>query len=179
MAELSPAGKKVLGIRTNKNTINITQAVQVHQDTQRCSKNHVKCLRYHPINVLSKLYAKRSMIVFSPVLCFFKNRAHITGVTVNDTIPEANIATIMVIENSLKTRPTCPSKKTMGINVAIKENVIDRIVKLISEAPLKAASNGPIPSSICRTTFSKNTIASSTKKPIASVKAIKDKLSSV
>ena len=40
-----------------------------------------------------------------------------------------------------------------------------------------AASNGCSPRSIRRTVFSRNTIASSTKNPIASVRAISDKLS--
>ena len=67
--------------------------------------------------------------------------------------------------------------KTSGMNTAANEMVIDMMVKLISRALLIAASNGGSPRSIRRTVFSKKTIASSTRKPMASVKAISDRLS--
>ena len=87
------------------------------------------------------------------------------------------MAMTIVIANSRKMRPTSPVIKTSGMNTAASEIVIDMIVKLISFALLMAASNGCSPRSMRRTVFSKKTIASSTRNPIASVKAINDKLS--
>ena len=63
-------------------------------------------------------------------------RAHINGVRVKETRPEARIATIMVIENSWKMRPSNPGKSTSGMNTAASESVIDRIVNEISPAVL-------------------------------------------
>ena len=74
-------------------------------------------------------------------------------------------------------RPTSPVMNTSGMNTAAREIVIDMIVKLISFALLIAASNGFSPRSIRRTVFSRKTIASSTRKPIASVNAINERLS--
>ncbi|MND08866.1 hypothetical protein D3C83_317920 [compost metagenome] len=63
------------------------------------------------------------------------------------------------------------------MNTAASEIVIDKIVKLISLALLMAAVKGCSPRSMRRTVFSKKTIASSTRNPIARVKAIKERLS--
>ncbi len=82
-----------------------------------------------------------------------------------------------MIANSRKTRPTNPDMKTSGMKTAASEMVIDMIVKLISFALLMEASNGCSPRSIRRTVFSKKTIASSTRNPMARVSAISDKLS--
>ena len=101
----------------------------------------------------------------------------ISGVSVSETIPLAKMEITMVIENSRKMRPTRPPMNTRGINTAASESVMVRIVKLISFAEFKEASSADWPSSIRRTVFSKNTMASSTRKPIAKVKAISDKLS--
>ncbi len=104
-------------------------------------------------------------------------REHIIGVSVSETIPDAKIDTMIVIANSRKIRPTSPGINTSGRNTAASEIVIDKIVKLICLALLIDASSGPSPCSIRLTVFSKNTIASSTRNPIASVSAISDKLS--
>jgi len=88
------------------------------------------------------------------------------------------IATTMVTANSRKMRPISPAMKTSGRNTEASDSVIERIVKLISLALLTAAFiGGSLKCSIRRTVFSRNTIASSTRKPIASVKAINDRLS--
>ena len=79
--------------------------------------------------------------------------------------------------NSRKMRPTSPRMKTSGMNTAASEMVIERIVKLISLALLSAASSAFSPRSMRRTVFSRNTIASSTRKPMASVSAISERLS--
>jgi hypothetical protein len=105
------------------------------------------------------------------------SRAHISGVSVRETRPDAMIATTMVIANSRKILPTSPGMNTSGMNTAAREMVIDKIVKLISLALWMVASSAPSPCSMRRTVFSRNTIASSTKKPIASVSAISERLS--
>ncbi len=63
------------------------------------------------------------------------------------------------------------------MNTAASETVIERIVKATSFDPANAASIGDFPISMCRTMFSSITMASSTTKPTASVKAISDRLS--
>ena len=57
------------------------------------------------------------------------------------------------------------------MNTAIREKVMEMMVKPISRAPLRAASNGRIPPSMWRTMFSSMTMASSTTKPTDSVSA--------
>ena len=105
------------------------------------------------------------------------NLEHIKGVSVSDTMPLAKMDTMMVIENSRKIRPTKPLMKTKGIKTAASEMVMARIVKLISRAETNVASSAAWPSSISRTVFSRKTIASSTRNPIASVNAISERLS--
>jgi len=62
------------------------------------------------------------------------------GVRVTETRPEIKIATMMTSENSCSSRPIMPDIKTMGINTAASETVMDRMVKPISDEPLSAAS---------------------------------------
>jgi hypothetical protein len=64
-----------------------------------------------------------------------------------------------------------------GISTATSETEIDMMVKPISAEPLSAAPKGFSPSSMWRVMFSSITIASSTTKPTAMVKAISDRLS--
>ena len=63
------------------------------------------------------------------------------------------------------------------MNTATREMLIDSTVKPISRAPVIAASSGRMPCSRWRMTFSTTTIASSTTKPVATVRAISDRLS--
>ena len=56
---------------------------------------------------------------------------------------------------------------------------METMVKPISRAPSRAASIRPFPSSMWRTMFSSITMASSTTKPTARVRAIRERLSSV
>jgi hypothetical protein len=62
------------------------------------------------------------------------------------------------------------------MNTAISDRLIDRTVNPTSRAPISAALNGATPSSMCRDTFSRTTIASSTTKPVAIVSAIRERL---
>ena len=70
-----------------------------------------------------------------------------------------------------------PPISSRGMNTAVSDSVIERIVNPISRAPSSAASIGRFPFSMCRTMFSSITIASSTTNPTASVSAISDRLS--
>ena len=70
---------------------------------------------------------------------------HISGVSVSETIPLAKMATMIVIANSRKMRPTSPVMNTSGINTAASEIVMARIVKLISLAEFSVASSALCP----------------------------------
>ncbi len=63
------------------------------------------------------------------------------------------------------------------MKTAVRESVIETIVKPISFVPFRAASKGFSPISMCRTMFSSTTMASSTTNPTESVSAISDRLS--
>ena len=54
---------------------------------------------------------------------------------------------------------------------------MDRTVKPISRAPVMAASIGGMPASRWRITFSTTTMASSTTNPVATVRAMSERLS--
>src|SRR4030042_1371198 len=69
--------------------------------------------------------------------------------------------------------------KRTGIKTATRESVMDTIVKPISLDPLNAAWRGFSPVSMCRTIFSSITMASSTTKPAESVKAMRERLSTL
>ncbi len=83
----------------------------------------------------------------------------------------------MVIENSRKMRPISPLMNTSGMNTAASESVIAMMVKLISLADSSDASNGAHAVFHQATVFSRNTMASSTRKPMARVSAISERLS--
>jgi len=104
-------------------------------------------------------------------------REHIIGVRVSETSIETRIVTDTVIPNSRNRRPTIPPIKNNGMNTAMSDRLIDKIVKPISPAPFIAAAVGLSPSSRWRSMFSSMTIASSTTKPTAIVSAISDRLS--
>ena len=107
-----------------------------------------------------------------------RNRiAHIIGVVVREMTMEIRIATESVTANSRKSRPTMPPMRRIGMKTATSETLIENTVKAISRAPRRAASSGEAPSSRCRVMFSITTIASSTTKPVAIVRAISDRLS--
>ncbi len=114
---------------------------------------------------------RSTMFCLSPSRCECRTRAHSIGVSVSETKPDTMIATATVTANSRNTRPTMPPISSTGMNTAMSENVIEMMVKPISRAPLRAASNGRIPPSTWRTMFSSITIASSTTKPTDSVSA--------
>ena len=78
--------------------------------------------------------ARSTQFCLMPCPRGFSRRAHISGVSVSETRPEAMIETTMVIANSRKMRPTSPDMNTSGKNTAASDTVMDRMVKLISRA---------------------------------------------
>ncbi len=78
--------------------------------------------------------------------------------------------------NSRNSRPTTSAMNSSGISTAISDSVSDTRVKPICLAPLSAACIGLSPSSMKREMFSSMTMASSTTKPVAMVRAIRVRL---
>ena len=107
----------------------------------------------------------------------FRNRPHSIGVKVSDRNTDRATAALRVMANSRISRPTTPPMNIRGVNTAISEIEIDRMVKAISPEPARAAANGSSPSSIRRQITSTMTMASSTTKPTAMVIAMSDRLS--
>ena len=98
------------------------------------------------------------------------------GVRLIETKPDIRIAAAMVTENSCSSRPTMPPMKRTGTNTVASDSVIDRIVNATSREPSSDACHADLPISMWRTMFSSMTIASSTTKPTASVRAISVRL---
>ncbi len=57
---------------------------------------------------------------------------------------------VTTIANSRNSRPMMPPISSSGMNTAIKDMLMLMMVKPISPAPLRAASMGVSPSSMCR-----------------------------
>ena len=107
----------------------------------------------------------------------FRKMAHIIGVVVSEIASETRMASDNVIANSRNSRPTMPPISKIGMNTAIREMLIEVTVNPTSRAPRRAACSFGMPSSTWREIFSSTTIASSTTKPVATVSAIRDRLS--
>ena len=105
--------------------------------------------------------------------CPFNNLLVIIGESVNATIPEINTAPARVKANSLNNVPVMPPINAIGEYTAINAIVMEMTGTAISRVPIIAARNGVSPSLIWRSTFSNTTMASSTTKPIAKIKASK------
>ncbi len=101
------------------------------------------------------------------------------GVVVSETTIDTRMAAAMTTANSRKNRPTMPPMNQMGTNTAISDRLIDTTVKPISREPRSAASSAPMPRSMWRMMFSSTTMASSTTKPVTTVSAMSERLSSV
>ncbi len=99
------------------------------------------------------------------------------GVVVRETTMDMRMATERVTANSRNSRPTMPPMSRMGMNTAHREMLMESTVKPISSAPRRAACMGVMPASMCRLMFSTTTMASSTTKPVATVRAMRDRLS--
>ena len=79
--------------------------------------------------------------------------------------------------NSRNILPTMPPISRIGRKTAIREMLIENTVKPTSRTPTRAASKRLIPCSRWRVMFSSTTMASSTTKPVETVRAISDRLS--
>ncbi len=90
------------------------------------------------------------------------------GVIVRALIAEITVEAAMVTANCLKKRPVMPLMNAHGTKTAHKTSVIARIGPLISSIALMVAVRVSYPFAICRSMFSKTTMASSTTMPIAS-----------
>ena len=96
---------------------------------------------------------------------------------VKDSTREIRIAVDKVTENSRNSRPTMPPINSRGMKTATRETLMERTVKAISRDPRSAASIGATPFSRWRVIFSSTTMASSTTKPVAMVRAMRERLS--
>ena len=101
------------------------------------------------------------------------------GVVVRETAMEMRTETESTTANSRKRLPMTPGMQSMGMKTATSERVMETMVKPTSRAPCMAALKGVSPISSRRTTFSRTTMASSTTKPVAMVRAMRERLSSV
>jgi hypothetical protein len=72
------------------------------------------------------------------------------GASVSETSTETAIDAVTVSANSRNMRPMIPPISKTGMKAATSERLIDSTVKAISRDPLSAASNGDMPSSMCR-----------------------------
>src|SRR5262245_15366640 len=88
---------------------------------------------------LSQLANTRSIALYiDPCFCVcggLRNRLQSIGVRLIDTNPDTRIATPIVTANSCSNRPTTPPMKRTGMNTAVSEAVIDRMVNEISFDP--------------------------------------------
>ena len=98
------------------------------------------------------------------------------GVVVKDTNIDTMMAAVITTANSRNKRPSTPPMNKIGMNTATKEMLMATTVKPMSRDPCKHASRKGTPRSRCRVMFSKTTIASSTTKPVAMVKAMSVRL---
>ena len=99
------------------------------------------------------------------------------GVPFSETTIDTSTEIDSTMANSRNSRPTMPPIARMGMKAAISDRLIDSTVKPISRAPFSAARRGDMPASTWRAMFSSTTMASSTTKPVAMVRAISDRLS--
>src|SRR5437660_12597838 len=92
MTLLSPGGRKVLGISTESHIVPVRQITQMAGEMQRRRTNHHSDAPYMASTRFSMPPITRSIqFFFAPSPRPFSSRAHINGVSVNDTKPEAKI----------------------------------------------------------------------------------------
>ena len=81
-------------------------------------------------------------------------------------LTSTEVATVSA--NGRNHSPATPPMKATGMNTAMMEKVVAVTARPISAVPLRAAVMRSSPRSMCRTMFSRTTIASSISTPIAS-----------
>jgi len=84
---------------------------------------------------------------------------------------ETSTAKVTVTPNWKKIRPMTPPMKATGMNTATTAKVVAMTARPISSVPSLAARSCDFPISRWRTMFSRTTIASSIRSPIASERA--------
>ena len=97
----------------------------------------------------------------------------------NETKSETSTAAAMVRAKGLNHWPASPVMKPMGTNTATMEKVVAATARPISSVPLNEAVVWSSPSSMCRTMFSRTTMASSMRMPMASERPRSDIVLSV
>ena len=103
-------------------------------------------------------------------------RAHSIGTSVRVTPADTTMATESVTANSRNRRPTTSPMNSSGIITAISAAESDTMVKPTCPAPSSAACMRDLPIVMWRLMFSIITMASSTRKPVATVSAIRVRL---
>ncbi len=94
------------------------------------------------------------------------------GSRVKETKSETATAKVTVMPNWKKNRPMTPFMKATGTNTAMMERLVASTARPISEVPFRAAVMWSWPCSRCRTMFSRTTMASSMRRPMASDSAM-------
>src|SRR5205085_2671032 len=101
------------------------------------------------------------------------------GSSENETNSETRTDDAMVSAKGLNHCPATPYMNAMGTNTATMENVVAATASPISSVPSCDAVTWSLPISMCRTMFSRTTIASSIRIPIASESPSSDMVLSV
>ncbi len=95
------------------------------------------------------------------------------GSSVKDANSDTATAKATVMPNGKNMRPTMPPMNATGTNTARIESEVESTAKPISSVPLRAAVKWSSPRSRCRTMFSRTTMASSIRMPMARDSAIR------
>ena len=112
------------------------------------------------------------MPFFADISLGFKIIAHSAGVKVKATMAEMATDTVMVMANCLYSTPMVPPRKATGMKMAASTAVVAMIGPCTSSMAIVVDSSGDRPSrSMCSSTFSMTTIASSTTIPMANTSA--------
>src|SRR6266542_3576431 len=95
---LSPGGRNAFGTSTKSKIVPARQTTQITGEIHRCRRNHQSDPPYKASTRFSMPPITRSIqVFFAPSPRGFNSRAHISGVSVSDTRPEAKIAITIVI----------------------------------------------------------------------------------
>ena len=96
------------------------------------------------------------------------------GSSEKDTNSDTSTEQAIVSANGLNHWPAIPLMKAIGMNTETMENVVAATARPISSVPSRAAVKWSFPISMCLTMFSRTTMASSIRIPIASESPIRD-----
>ena len=116
---------------------------------------------------------------FSSGRCGSAQYAESIGSSENETKSDTATAQAMVSANGLNHWPETPDMNAMGTNTARIDSVVAVTARPISSVPSRAAVKWSLPISRWRTMFSRTTMASSIRMPIASDRPSSDMVLSV